>query len=288
MKRQDVLVYVLLLGCLLFIGLLLMTRRNGEKSRMRQTVTSVPAQSEGMGGESSRGDPDSERMWRAIQEKSRLTDRQRDANDPVRNSYEQQWYRETEAATRERLARPPEPQSIYGRVAFKALYDQINPREPMIVYAAIEGQAPVSSLILDGAYSLGVLPAGTIQLHLKQTSRTPAVWVHDVRIQEGQAALEYVWELGDATAVVKVYGVDNAPLQSEDVELLLGGISSRLHTWKTATGIQNGVWRVDYLLPDTYIVRAKWKGRVAGEMVALASGENTVELRLRGVRKTDE
>jgi hypothetical protein len=92
----------------------------------------------------------------------------------------EKWYRETYEVTKERLKHTDKPQTVHGKIGFRELYESVN--EPAVIVAILKDlehgadRHASESMIVDGAYSLGQLNAGTYEAYLNETSKTPGIW----------------------------------------------------------------------------------------------------------------
>jgi hypothetical protein len=194
-------------------------------------------------------------------------------------SYKQRWYRKTYLATKERLKQTDKPQTLHGTIGSRQLFKNIN--ELPAVHAKTRGKGYVSSsMIIDGAYSLGQLEPATYEILLGETSKTPAIKVHSVEIKENQPSLTINFELGTASALVHIYDEKGNPLDSNDVHLLIGGTADDIHMYKRVTGVKEGLWQVDHLYVGQYYARAIWNDKSVGGLFDLVEGQNEIELSL--------
>jgi len=206
-------------------------------------------------------------------------------NSPSKGSasYKQRWYQKTYLATKERLKQTDIPQTVHGAIGSRQLFESIN--ELPAVHAKTRGKGYVSSsMIIDGAYSLGQLEPATYEIILDETSETPAIWVHIVEIRKDQPSLPINLEFGTASASVHIYDEHGNPIDSNDVQLLIGGtagdIHMDIHMYKRATGVKQGLWQVDHLYKGQYFARAVWDGNRVGGLFDLVDGRNEIELSL--------
>jgi len=202
-------------------------------------------------------------------------------NSPSRGSasYKQRWYQKTYLATKERLKQTDIPQTVHGTIGSRQLFESIN--ELPTVHAKTRGKGYVSSsMIIDGAYSLGQLEPATYEIILDETSKTPAISVRTVEIRKDQPSLPINLELGTASASVNIYDEHGNPLDSNDVQLLIGGTADDIHMYKRATGVKQGLWQVDHLYEGQYYARAVWDGNHVRGLFDLVDGRNEIELSL--------
>ncbi|MCP4262190.1 MAG: hypothetical protein GY774_32510 [Planctomycetes bacterium] len=205
-----------------------------------------------------------------------------------RGTYQERWYRETYSLTKERLKNTDKPQTVHGKIGFQQLNESIN--EIPAIHAKTRGKGHVSSsMIIDGTYSLGQLEPATYDIILSETSKTPAIWVHDVEIKKGQASLPIDLEFGTSSVSVMIRDDLGNPLDSNDVELLIGGTADDIHTYKQAKGLKDGLWDVDYLYGGQYFVKAELNGKIVGDLYNLYDGRNVIELTFeKSVAQTSE
>jgi hypothetical protein len=195
-------------------------------------------------------------------------------------SYKQKWYRETYLATKERLKQTDKSQTVHGTIGPKQLFENID--KPAAVHAKTRGKGYVSSsMIIDGAYSLGQLEPATYGILLIETSKTPAIKVHTVEIKKDQPSLPINFEFGTASVSVHIYDEKGNPLDSNDVQLLIGGTASDIHMYKRSTGVKQGLWQVDHLYEGQYYARARWNGNTVGGLFDFVEGRNEIELSLK-------
>ncbi|MHC4497509.1 MAG: HEAT repeat domain-containing protein [Planctomycetota bacterium] len=199
-----------------------------------------------------------------------------------KESYQRRWYRETYLVTRERLRRTRKPRTVHGRIGFQELYESVN--EATVVVATRNDETVSCSMIVEGAYSLGQLEPGTYKIYLNETSKTPGIMLHAVEVAEDQNSLPIDFQLGRASVSVQVFDGLGNPVESDDVELLIGGTGEDIHTWKKAKGIERGLWEVDHLYEGQYFVKAKWAGETEGHLCELFNGRNEVELSFKKSR----
>ncbi|MHC4239394.1 MAG: ankyrin repeat domain-containing protein [Planctomycetota bacterium] len=193
-----------------------------------------------------------------------------------KESYQRRWYRETYLVTRERLRRTRKPRTVHGRIGFQELYESAN--EATVVVATRNDETVSCSMIVEGAYSLGQLEPGTYKIYLNETSKTPGIMLHGVEVAEDQNSLPIDFQLGRASVSVRAFDGLGNPVESDDVELLIGGTGEDTHTWKKAKGIERGLWEVDHLYEGQYIVSARWAGETKGHLCELFNGRNEVGL----------
>jgi hypothetical protein len=206
-----------------------------------------------------------------------------------RGTYQERWYRETYQLTKERLKNTDKPQTVHGKIGFHQLSEIKN--ENAAIHARTRGKGWVSSsMIVDGVYSLGQLEPATYDIILGETSKTPAIWVHDVEIKKDQASLPINLELGTASVSVMIYDDLGNPLKSDDVELLIGGTATDvIHTYKNAKGLKDGLWEVDYLYEGQYYARAVMNGKIVGNLFDLRDGRNEIKLTFeKAIAQTSE
>jgi hypothetical protein len=202
-------------------------------------------------------------------------------NSPSKGSasYKQRWYQKTYLATKERLKQTDKPQTVHGTIGSRQLFESIN--ELPAVHAKTRGKGYVSSsMIIDGAYSLGQLEPAMYKILLDETSKTPAIKVRTVEIRKDQPSLPINLELGTASASVNIYDEHGNPLDSNDVQLLIGGTADDIHMYKRATGVKQGLWQVDHLYEGQYYARAVWDGNRVRGLFDLVDGRNEIELSL--------
>lgn len=194
-------------------------------------------------------------------------------------SYKQRWYRETYLATKERLKQTDKPQTVHGTIGSRQLDESLN--KLAAIHAKTRGKGYVSSsMIIDGAYSLGQLEPATYGILLSETSKTPAIKVHTVEIKKDQPSLPINFEFGTASVSVHIYDEKGNPLDSNDVQLFIGGTASDIHMYKRTTGVKQGLWQVDHLYEGQYFARARWNGNRIGGLFNLVEGQNEIELSL--------
>ena len=200
-------------------------------------------------------------------------------------SLKERFYKETYLLTQERLKDVNKPQTIYGRVdpgIVSELYK--SDKEPGVISIMTKKDPrrwASSSMVIDGAYSLGQIEPGEYEvIILNETAGHPAITVQNFEMKKDQPPLRLDLNYGKASAIVRVYDKDGNPVDSDSIELLIGGTANRT-TYKNATGIKNGVWRVDHLYEDRYYAAARWNDKKAGGFFELVKGDNEVVLKFK-------
>jgi hypothetical protein len=201
------------------------------------------------------------------------------------NSVKNRWFRETYLTTQRRLKDVNKPQTVYGRVdpgIVSELYK--SDKEPGVI-SIMRKKFPRGwasfSMVIDGAYSLGQIEPGEYEvIILSETADHPAITVQNFEMKKDQPPLRLDLNFGKASAAVRVYDKDGNPVDSDEIELKIAGTANRT-TYKHATGINNGVWRVDHLYEGRYYARARWNDIKVGGFFELVKGNNEVVLKFK-------
>lgn len=196
-------------------------------------------------------------------------------------SFLERQYHQMHQTTIERLKQTDIPQTVHGAIEHSRLFESQGHAGVVVAMTDFRSgdlRDVATSLVIDGRYSLGLLPAGIYHIILHQTPKTPGIWVHNVEVKADQPSVPVDFRFGDASVTVRVLDEQGMPLDTNDVELLIGGIATDTHTFKRATGIDNGLWQVEYLYPGEYGVHAIWRGRQIGDLHEIADGRNEVLL----------
>jgi hypothetical protein len=188
-----------------------------------------------------------------------------------------------EEVTRERLAHRDLPQTVHGVVdGIDGLKQMLEPGDKALrVYGRTRGGRTVSaSAVIEGEFTLGQLDSGSYTVFLAERERMPGI-VIEIDVDQGQAAQEVALEPGRCNIEVKVTDEAGAAVESDDIELFVGGTDDAKHMFKRAGNIRNGTWRVNGLWPGQYIASAQAGDTAGGAVVDLRPGMNSCTIQLR-------
>ena len=202
----------------------------------------------------------------------------------TQNTVKNKWLRETYLTTQERLKDINKPQTIYGKVDSEIVSELYkSEKEPAVISIMTKNNQKwvSSSMVIDGIYSLGQIEPGEYEvIILNETADHPAITVQNFEMKKNQPSLRLDLNFGKASATVRVYDKDGYSINSDSIELFIGGTADKT-TYKYATGIKYGIWKVDHLYEGRYYARAYWDDKKEGDFFELSEGDNEIELRFK-------
>ena len=189
-----------------------------------------------------------------------------------------------EEVTVERMQKAKTSRVVSGRVQVSEAEELLTQDDrPLRVYVKGIGKSQlpeaVMSAVVGGQFNLGEVPEGRYEVFLAERTHMPGIVVR-IPVEEERQCPEISFEFGDCTAEVTVLE-GSRPFESDQADLMLGGIDDEKHMFKRSHGIKSGEWVVKRLIPGTYLVSIVLPdGRNAGNMVTLSTGINRIALNL--------
>ena len=186
-----------------------------------------------------------------------------------------------EEVTIARLKDTALPQTIYGAVEIEEFAAMLEPDDkPLRLYARASGGRTLSaSAVIDGKYTLGQLPPGMYMIFLAERTEMPGL-VMQVGVGQDQDSQQIDFYCGEAELEVTVLDEAGNKLDSDSVELFLGGTDDEKHMFKRAKSIRDGTWRIKGLLPGQYIASASGGNSSGAVMLNLTAGMNSCVIQM--------
>jgi len=174
------------------------------------------------------------------------------------------------------------PQTIHGKVVDIEKIERMLEAhgKPLRLYArAKDGRDVSTSAIVEGKYTFGQLPSGSYRIFLAERDQMAGL-VMEVNVDQNQQAQEVDIDCGECELDVTVLDEAGKRIESDSIELFLGGTDDKKHMFKRAKSIQHGTWRIKGLLSGQYIASAKVGNSNGGAMLNLEPGMNSCTIQI--------
>jgi hypothetical protein len=213
---------------------------------------------------------------------------QKESDDEIKKTLARSdSYQQLLDRTKENLKKRGEPQVIHGTITLDDI-NKMDGKKPIITATSEEHGIVSKSAIIDGDYSLGVMPPGKYDFFLEETKEIPGGMYHNIEVKPGQPAQKLDFKYNESSIIIKLTDENGQSYISQEAKLTFGGTDMKyFHNFKTISGIENGVWRVNHINNGPYYVKVEGSDfePISGH-ITIKDGENSLSIKMKEGRKS--